>query len=149
MYRIWGYINVFGRKSKKIYDHKRLKYFYEQVQDGAFKKSIAENKNITLVLNHNESIVLASVSDGTLKLIEDSIGLKFEATIKDDYTIENIKSNKINSCSFSFISADHYIDGHFDNIPVRVLKNVDLIHVSLLKEPIKSTYSATVIHYDK
>lgn len=148
MYKIWGYVTVFRRNSKMLSGTNpgMPDKFYEQVEDGAFRKSIQSNKDIALVINHDDTQVLASVCAGTLKLREDSIGLKFEATIDDVSIIREIQSNKIHGCSFKFIAVHEYIKEYCNGVPVRVLKEVELSDISLIKPPQRPAYIGTVVH---
>lgn len=149
MYKIWGYVTVFRRNSRKLSkpNPKMLAEFYEQVEIGAFRRSIQGNKDIALVIDHDDERVLASVHAGTLKLKEDSIGLKFEAVIEDVSIIRDIQMHEICGCSFQFKPINEYIKGYCNGVPIRVLKDVELSHVSLIKKPQQTAYIGTIVHY--
>lgn len=149
MYKIWGYVTVFRRNSRKLSkpNPKMLTEFYEQVEIGAFRRSIQSNKDITLVINHDDEKVLASVHAGTLKLKEDSIGLKFEAIIEDVSIIRDIQTHQIPGCSFQFTAINEYLKDDCNGVPIRVLKDVELSHISLIKKPQQTAYIGTIVHY--
>ena len=53
------------------------------IEPGAYKKTIAENKRIVHLYQHDVRQPLSSIRSGRLKLEEDAIGLKFESEISD------------------------------------------------------------------
>lgn len=101
-YKIGGYINVTNRESETLYNKKNGKYFKEIMTSGVFEDALERAEEIPLLLEHNWDEKLASTSLGDLKLREDNIGLRFEATIKDESLYQKIKAGIINSCSFGF-----------------------------------------------
>ena len=146
MYKIQGYINSFNRNSKPIPDARGDK-FYEQTEKGAFKRDIESNKNITLVIDHDDNRVIARTKDKTLRLYEDNIGLKYEALIhsKDIDVIRDIQMKKFTGCSFKFFCRKSYDKEICKNRTVRVLSDVELSHVTLLKEPIYPAYIGSTV----
>ena len=98
--KITGYAAVFNRKSQD------LGGFQEIIRPGAFRKVI-ESADIRALFNHNPDFVLGRVQSGTLRLEENTKGLRFEITPPDsqlvrDMVIEPIKRGDIDGCSFSF-----------------------------------------------
>jgi HK97 family phage prohead protease len=54
--------------------------YTERVQRGAFKRTLSENPDVALLLNH-EGLPLARTTAGTLRLAEDAVGLAVEANL--------------------------------------------------------------------
>lgn len=70
---IKGYFSVFGNVDS---DKDIIEY-------GAYTKTIAENKRIKHLYQHDPRQPLSGLKNGTLKLWEDNYGLKFESHISD------------------------------------------------------------------
>lgn len=68
-----GYFSIFGNVDADG----------DVILPGAYTKTIAENKRIKHLYQHNVSQPLSSVRSGRLKLWEDSTGLLFESQISD------------------------------------------------------------------
>jgi uncharacterized protein len=94
-----GYIAVFNSDS---YD---LGGFTEQVKPGAFTETLKENDVVALV-NHDHSAVVGRLSAKTLRLEEDSTGLRFEVDLPDTQpgrdVLTLVKRADLLGCSFGF-----------------------------------------------
>ena len=84
--------------------------FREQIASGAFKRIIATNPDVVCLFNHSDSAVLGRTTAGTLRLSEDTCGLKFECDLPDTTfgrdTYESVKRGDLNGCSFAFMVDD-------------------------------------------
>jgi hypothetical protein len=121
-----GYAAVFNSWSED------LGGFREQIQPGAFARSLKAPGNVKMFLNHNTDMLLASTRAGTLKLSEDDKGLLSEATLPDT-TVGNdtavlLARRDIDSMSFGF-----HIPQGGDEWPSdgeRILRQIQLHEVS-------------------
>lgn len=52
----------------------------ERFVAGAFTNMLKRNDDVAAVFNHDENVVLGRISNGTLKLIQDQRGLRYEIT---------------------------------------------------------------------
>jgi len=57
--------------------------FRERIASGAFKRILATNPDVVCLFNHSDNAVLGRTTTGTLRLSEDSRGLKFECDLPD------------------------------------------------------------------
>jgi HK97 family phage prohead protease len=79
--------------------------FIEKIAPGAFRKTLSETPDVRLLINH-EGLPLARTKNGTLKLQEDMIGLRFEAELPDTqeardlYTL--VERGDVDQMSFAF-----------------------------------------------
>jgi uncharacterized protein len=84
--------------------------FRERIASGAFKRILATNPDVVCLFNHSDSAVLGRTTAGTLRLSEDSRGLKFEcdlpATSAGRDTYESVQRGDLNGCSFAFMVDD-------------------------------------------
>lgn len=133
-YKIGGYINVTERESELLYSGKRGKWFNEVVKQGAFTRSLKSGKEIPLLLEHDYEKRLADTSN-TLTLIEDQIGLRFDAEIRDKEVYEKIKNRQINNCSFGFLPIEQEFEQVSQVREKRFLKDLDLLEISLVENP--------------
>lgn len=72
-----GYASVFNH-DYEVYD--AFGAFTERLAPGAFTRTLGENPDCMLVINH-QGLPLARTKSGTLRLTEDNIGLRVEATL--------------------------------------------------------------------
>ena len=124
-----GYGAVFNSPSEPL-------PFTEYVKPGAFSRSLNSRNRMLLLWNHDTSEPLASTRNGTLKLTEDNIGLKVQATLPQTSRgrdiAEMVRTKLIDSMSFGFsVKRDSWsADGQ-----VRNLEDVTLYEVSLVSQP--------------
>lgn len=75
-----GYAVLYNTDSRTIYEGGRV--FTEQIQRGAFDRSLsAADHDIKLYFNHDRHVPLARTRNGSLRLFEDSTGIRFEADL--------------------------------------------------------------------
>ena len=134
-YKIGGYINVTERESQMLYNKENGKYFKEVMTSGVFEDALSRAKEVPLLLEHNWDEKLASTSLGDLTLKEDNIGLRFEATIKDESLYQKIKAGIINSCSFGFKVLKERVENVNSLMYRRFVDAIELLEVSLVKNP--------------
>ena len=133
--KVGGYINVVETESEMLYSKKRNKWFKEVMKRGVFQRAIDKAKEIPLLFEHDWDKQLATTSNNTLSLKEDSIGLKFEATIEDRSVYDKVKSGLINSCSFGFTALKESFEGINNRLEKRYVSGIDLLEVSLVQNP--------------
>ena len=140
---ISGYVNAVERPSKILHD--RSGDFIETVREGAFKKALARNDNIRVLLNHDHNRDLGGTKDGNLELEEDNIGLRAKAKIYDKDVIEKARKGDLVGWSFGFTDRD--VDKSYDEKGLlhRAVKDLDLEEVSILDRRRTPAYKGTLI----
>ena len=144
---IEGYVNAVERNSKPLTE--RGVTFIERIGAGAFKRAIKRAKDIRILLNHNWSKDLGGLSDGTLELEEDNIGLKARATITDPEVIADAKRGDLVGWSFGFDDIPEGVSQLRDEetgLPLRKVKDLDLFEVSLLNRKKTPAYAGTLVN---
>lgn len=137
-----GYVNAVERRSKPL--RSRIGQFMERICKGAFKKAIARNDNIRLLLNHDWNRDLGGTKEGTLELIEDNIGLHARAKITDKEVVKKARNGDLVGWSFGFKDRD--VDQHDENgMPTRDVKDMDLFEVSILDRSRTPAYDGTLV----
>src|SRR5262249_50066152 len=124
--------------------------FLERVRPGAFMRAIRERQDTQLRLNHDANLIVSRISNQTLRLQEDSKGLRFEATVAKtsvgDDLIELVKTQTLRGCSFSFVARQEswskVRDASGRQRDLRDLLDVDLYDVSVVSDP---QYSGTSV----
>lgn len=129
--RIEGHAAVFNRWSDDL-------GFREQITPGAFApilRSLA--RPVPLVLNHDQSLVLASTRNGSLTLSEDSSGLRIKATLSGTTLGRDVavmlEEGLLDRMSFAFrVKRDRWSS---DGEERTILEVSDLIDVSVVTTP--------------
>jgi uncharacterized protein len=136
-----GYVNAVGRDSRPLADASG--YFIEQVQPGAFARSLSR-KDPVMLLNHDPSRVLSTKEDG-LDVREDAVGLYACATITDPNVVEKARAGKLSGWSFGFVPIKQDEKKAEDGMRHRTLRDIDLREISLLDDTRTPAYIATSV----
>lgn len=136
-----GYVNAVGRDSRPLADASG--YFVEQVQPGAFARSLSR-KDPVMLLNHDPSRVLSTKEDG-LDVREDAVGLYARATITDPNVVEKARAGKLSGWSFGFVPLKQDEKKAEDGMRHRTLRDIDLREISLLDDTRTPAYIATSV----
>jgi hypothetical protein len=122
-----GHIAVFNQWSVD------LGGFKERVLPGAFSESLAED-DVLSSINHNLDKLLGRTSSGTLRLVEDDVGLAFEVDVPSTSYGNDLKVSAqrgdIRGCSFMFrVDEDRWYkdEAVYEDGDVRELVKVKLI----------------------
>ena len=107
--------------------------FIERIAPGAFKRSLRAKNDIKLLWNHSSSDVLGSTRAGTLRLMEDELGLRVEADLPDTQAGRDakvlIQRGDVTGFSFGFTVPANGDTWNADGTE-RTLKSVRLLEVS-------------------
>jgi uncharacterized protein len=118
---IVGYAAMFNKLSLD------LGYFREQIAPGAFAKAIGRC-DVRALFNHDPACILGRTSAGTLRLVEDDIGLRMECELPDTQlgrdVAESIRRRDIQGQSFAFTTGVDQWDWKADP-PLRTLVEAD------------------------
>ena len=114
--------------------------FYEEVNKGAFDKTLADGHNIYAMYNHDDSKILGSTRSNSLKLYTDNIGLAFELEINSNISYakdlyELVSNGDIEGCSFGFYVTDDSWSYTEDGIDLRTINEVELVEVTITPFP--------------
>lgn len=109
----------------------------ERIAPGAFARSIADN-DVRALWDHNSQYVIGRNRAGTLELAEDERGLSIvawpPATGWAADLLESMRRGDVDGMSFGFhVREDEWVDE--DGVLVRVLRDVDLLEVSVVTFP--------------
>jgi len=132
---ISGYAVKWEMKSHKLGYWRR---FQEQFKKGAFAESLTNDDQLAL-WSHDTSKVLGRTKNGTLRLFEDEIGLRFEldlpnTTLGND-AYETIKRGDIDGVSFGFhMKVEEWDESDKDNI-IRTISKAKLVEISPVALP--------------
>lgn len=132
---ITGYAVKWEMKSVTMGYWRRFK---EQFKRGAFTDSLTQDDQLAL-WSHDYSQVLGRTKNGTLRLFEDEIGLRFELDLADttlgDDTYKTIKRGDVDGVSFGFqMVKEEWDESDPDNI-VRSVTKAKLVEISPVAFP--------------
>jgi HK97 family phage prohead protease len=128
---IQGYAAVFDKPSLD------LGGFTERIAQGAFTNTLADSTNDVLALwAHDWSMPLGRRSAGTLKLIQDEVGLSVEITPNDTTwsrdAVASLKAGNVRGMSFGFVVDAESWDYE---TKTRTIDAITLYEVSLVANP--------------
>lgn len=138
-----GYVNAVERKSKVL--KSRMGDFIEKICKGAFTRALGRADDVRILLNHNPERDLGGIKDGNLELTEDSIGLKARAIIKDTDVVEKARRGDLVGWSFGFMDRDVENKRDEDGLPLRNVRDLDLVEVSILDRTRTPAYDGTLV----
>src|SRR5690625_2098621 len=123
--KIIGYGARFNELSEVLY------FFREKIEPGAFKDAL-EKSDVRALINHDPNHVLGRTKSGTLTLIEDEVGLRYEIDPPDtsyaNDLLVSIKRGDITQSSFAFtVSKDGESWDESGDIPIRTIHKFDEI----------------------
>ncbi len=126
--------------------------FREQFKKGAFADSL-KNGDQRFLWSHDTSQVLGRIKNDTLRLEEDDVGLRFEldlpnTTLGND-TYESIKRGDVDGVSFGFNNPDDHVEEFDDDIPLRTIRQANLIEVSAVAFPAYPDSEVSARGYDR
>jgi len=133
-----GYAAKFGKRSQN------LGGFREKIALGAFDRALSEGQDVRALVNHDPNLVLGRVSSKTLRLSQDSVGLKFDCDLPDTSYARDLRASiqrgDISQCSFAFsVLSDDWTqeddEETGERIAVRTLRDLDLLDVSAVTYP--------------
>jgi HK97 family phage prohead protease len=126
-----GYAAVFNAPSQPL-------PFIERIAPGAFKRSLKARNDIKLLWNHDTGAVLGSTRAGTLKLEEDSYGLRVTATLPDTSLGKDVRTlvqrGDVSAMSFGFSVPANGDSWNTDGTE-RTLRSVRIHEVSIVAFP--------------
>jgi len=137
--KVTGYAARFDKLSVPMWG------FKEKIRSGAFGKSLKSN-SVKALWNHNSDLVLGSTKAGTLDLVEDDKGLRFEMNLPDTQAGRDahvlVERGDVNQMSFGFLIRKQEWDESDPKNIVRTLVEVDLREISLTPFPAYKQTSA-------
>lgn len=141
--RILGYAAVFNSLSEDLGGWK------EMIEPGAFKNSILKD-DVRGLYNHDVNLVLGRTKAGTLVLVEDEIGLRYEIippeTSYAGDLLVSIDRGDVDQSSFGFRTIEEAWRHPTEEqpFPIRLLREVKLYDVSPVTFPAYPVTSVTV-----
>lgn len=145
-----GYVNAVERDSRllpKSMAKEAKRSFYERIREKTFARALEKGENILFKFNHGRTI--GDTESGSLKLEEDSIGLRAEATTDDPEIRQAAQEGRLTGWSFGFLAkkATWENAGRYDR---RTIDEMDLKEVSILtKTPAYIGTSIELRSYDE
>ena len=137
---IVGYASTFSSLSTDLGN------FRERVAPGAFRNSLANGDDVKGLIQHNPTLIIGRTRNKTLRLSEDSVGLRMECDLPNtSYArdlMASVNRGDLSEMSFAFTVDDNGDDWDEENDPetneriaVRTLRSVKLMDVSVVTYP--------------
>ncbi len=139
-----GYASIFNSRSENLGN------FYEYISPDAISQETIDKSDVRALINHDESLILARSTAGTLKLSVDQKGLKYsfdipETTYGRDLAI-NMKNGNITQSSFAFTVAEDDWTTDAAGNDIRTITKIDRLYdVSPVSFPAYSQAEADLV----
>jgi HK97 family phage prohead protease len=135
-----GYAAVFG----EITEIAGL--FKEQIAPGAFAEAVTRD-DVRSLFNHDSNYVLGRTTAGTLRLVEDDKGLRYDVDPPDTTwardLMVSVQRGDVSQSSFAFeVTEESWDYGQKGDMPIRTISNVRLYDVSPVTYP---AYASTSV----
>lgn len=128
-----GYAAVFNRMSQN------LGGFVEQVDPGAFTKSLSDQLPVVARFNHEDNLLLGTTEGSTLALEVDGTGLRYDVTLPDTTAGRDVQvlaqRGDLRYSSFAFRTVADDWSFTPDGFPLRTLLAVQLVDVAPVVNP--------------
>lgn len=128
-----GYASVFNRYSQN------LGGFVEQVDPGAFNKSLSDGVPVVARFNHEDNLLLGTTEGGTLSLEVDNTGLRYEVQLPDTSAGRDVRAlaerGDLRYSSFAFRTLTDDWSFTPEGFPLRTLLGVQLVDVAPVTNP--------------
>jgi HK97 family phage prohead protease len=128
--RIFGYANVPGRESRPVMTPRGK--VVEIIEQRAFARALKKAKEIKLLVDHDRERAIATTADGSLKLEEDNVGLRAEASTSDPETVAAAEAGAVKGWSFDMTDVVDEIEQRADKLPLRRVKDFAMSEISLI-----------------
>lgn len=131
---LYGYAAVYGQRAQVRGGG------WEVMARGAFDETLRRRDDVVALVDHNTSLLLGRLSNGTLRLRSDTRGLAFEVDLPDTSYAhdvrEMIRRGCLRGCSFGFLPGTDTYAMSSDGRQVRTHTSVrQLIDVSVVTLP--------------
>ena len=144
---ITGYVNITDKPSRVLKDRKGDN-FVERVEPRCFTRALNSGSNVKFLLNHNHNINLGSLDEGNLKLTEDNIGLKIDATVNHEEVRKAYENGGFSGFSYGFQAIKDNFRNWDNGLKLRTLQEIRLIEVSLLDSKTTPAYFGSMVNVE-
>ena len=140
-----GYGSIFNSRSEN------LGGFYEYISPTAISQETIAKSDVRALINHDQNLILARSTTGTLDLTVDEKGLKYEFEIPEglsygkDLAI-NMKNGNINQSSFAFTVGDDEWSTDDEGNDIRTITSIDRLYdVAVVTYPAYSNADSDLV----
>lgn len=123
--KVVGYAAMFDK------DSENLGGFIERIAPNAFDDAL-DVSDVRALFNHDDNYVLARTSSGTLNLVVDNNGLRYEfeapKTTYGDNLLEMLRRGDISQSSFGFTIQEDEWEKRADGVALRTIKKVKRLY---------------------
>jgi HK97 family phage prohead protease len=139
--RAVGYAAVFYRAGDPGSEYLLRPGFVERIDRRAFSRAISERQDVRGLFNHDGNLLLGRTSSGTMKLIVDQVGLRYEINLSQKSRLaadvaDMLARGDCSGSSFSFVCRHGGEEWKRDGqLGVRTLIDVDLFDVGPVTFP--------------
>lgn len=119
-----GYAALFNTRAN-------IDSFVETIKPGAFAASLASGRDVIALVDHNPAQVLGRTKSGTLRLAEDSRGLRFSVDLPDTQAARDVLAlaarGDLGGMSFGFTATDEAWQSDVRELHAVVLHEISVV----------------------
>jgi uncharacterized protein len=145
---ISGYAAVFYDPAIPGTEYQLWDNVVERIAPGAFNRAIAEGQDVVGCFNHDDGVLLGRVSNATLRLQVDAVGLRYEIDVNEadpeaTSVAAKIERGDLRGSSFAFIATGWTYTETPDAV-IREVNDCDLYDVCPVTTPAYDATTATI-----
>ena len=123
---IIGHASVYNMRSEN------LGGFYEYIEAGAFTPELIDSSDIRALINHDQNLILARNTSGTLRLQADDKGLRYEFDVPETSygkdLVVSMERGDITQSSFAFTVEEDDWSTDNDGNNIRTIKKIKRLY---------------------
>ena len=123
---IVGHASLYDSRSEN------LGGFFEYIERGAFTPDLIDKSDVRALINHDQNLILARTTSGTLKLEADEMGLRYEfenpqTSYAKDLAI-SMRRGDVTQSSFAFTVGEDEWSTDNDGNNIRTIKKINRLY---------------------
>lgn len=122
--------------------------FKERIAPGAFTKTLRDNPDVLALYHHEYGQIIGRTTSGTLRLQQDTIGLRFEVDVDPRspvgaHVLSAVERRDVHGCSYGFrVTGQSWQDD--DDLPMRTITEVQLFEITITPTPAFETTTVSL-----
>lgn len=144
-----GYAAVFFNPEERGSEFKLDEDFYERIIPGAFSRALKEGDSVAALFNHNPDYIIGRSTAGTLKLSQDSKGLRYVVDPPENaigkYVTMAVERGDVTASSFAFVVDEQVLRTEQRDGREVLIREIHSLHLYDISPVVYPAYSSTSV----